>query len=82
MAVSLILPLSVLAANSDIYHLFDKNKDGIIDRTDWRKMNKDERKTYARMSLEDIGENPDAFVAKDKTREKFLLEGLEAIYNQ
>lgn len=82
MAVSLILPLSVFAANQEINDKFDKNKDGIIDRTDWRKMNKDERKTYARMSLEEIGENPDAFVAKDKTREAFLLEGLEAIYNK
>ena len=83
-AVSLILPLSGLAENTttDIDARFDKNDDGIVGRIDWRKMKDSEKKTYARMSLEAIGENPGATVTKNKSREQLLLEGLEAIYGR
>jgi len=45
-------------------------------------MKDSEKRTYARMSLEAIGENPGAIVTKNKTREQLLLEGLEAIYGK
>jgi len=70
------------AALSPIMMKFDKNKDRIIDRTDWRRMKNDEKRTYARMSLEAIGENPDGIVEGKKTRENLLLEGLEAVYGK
>ncbi len=80
-AVSLMLPLSVWAEKS-IDAQFDKNEDGIVGRVDWRLMKDSEKRTYARMSLEAIGENPGAIVTKNKTREQLLLEGLEAIYGK
>jgi hypothetical protein len=84
--VSLMLPLSVMAEQMINYgslnERFDKNEDGTIDQIDWRKMKDDEKRTYARLSLEAIGENPDAIVRKGQSREAFLLEGLEAIYGK
>jgi len=81
-AVSLMLPLTTLADTPEVDAQFDRNKDGIIDRADWRYMKDDQKKTYARMSLEAIGENPDAIVTKDRTRAQLFLEGLEAIYGR
>jgi len=34
------------------------------------------------MSLEEIGENPDAIVKGKQTRELLLLEGLNAVYGK
>lgn len=81
-AASLMLPLLALADSPEVDAQFDRNKDGIIDRADWRYMKDDQKKTYARLSLEAIGENPDALVTKDKTRAQLFLEGLEAIYGR
>jgi hypothetical protein len=61
---------------------FDRNADDIIDRQDWRKMKDEQKKSYTRMSLEEIGENPDAIVSKNKTREDLLREALEKIYSK
>ena len=87
-AVSLTLPLFGCISQTKVVHekpsavtnKFDKNGDGIIDRADWRRMTDSDKKTYVRMSLEEIGENPDTTVSQGKTREDLLLEGLEAIY--
>jgi hypothetical protein len=89
-AVFLTLPLLGCAAKTKVVQSnpspvtvkFDKNGDGIIDRIDWRRMKDAEKSTYARMSLEEIGENPDAIVKGKKTREMLLLEGLEAVYGK
>ncbi len=51
-----------------------------MNRSIWRKMSDEEKRDYARQSLLDIGENPDAFVSQGRTREMLLLEGLEAVY--
>jgi hypothetical protein len=51
-----------------------------MNRAIWRKMSDAEKHAYARQSLLDIDENPDAFVSKGRTREILLLEGLEAVY--
>ena len=48
----------------------------------WRDMTDMEKRSYARKSLEDVGENPGAFVSKGRTREGLLLEGLEAVYGK
>ena len=80
MAVSLILPFSVLAETA--VEKFDRNRDGMIDRIDWRYMKDDDKITFVRMSLEEMGENPATIVFKGKTREQLLLESFEAIYGQ
>ena len=77
-----MLPLSVFGADLSVDAQFDRNKDGAVDKIDWRYMKDDQKRTYARLSLEAIGENPDVLVTKDKTREQLLLEGLEAIYGK
>ena len=41
-----------------------------------------EKSTYARMSLEEMGENPDTIVKDKITREILLLQGLEAVYGK
>ncbi len=82
MAVSLMLPFSVYAEEIDANTKFDKNHDGFFNRIDWRYMKDDEKKTYARMSLEAVGENPTVIVFKNKSRETLLIEGLEAIYGK
>lgn len=61
---------------------FDYNKDGIIDGLDWRKMSKQDKQTYARLSLEAIGETPSAVVSKGVTRESLFIQGLEAVYRR
>lgn len=89
-AVCLTLPLFGCAAKTKVVHddpspvtiKFDENGDGIIDKIDWRRMKDAEKSTYARMSLEAIGENPDAIVKGKKTRELLLLEGLNAVYGK
>ncbi len=65
---------------SPVTQKFDTNGDGVIDIVDWRRMSDAQKRTYARMSLEEIGENPDAIVSGKKTREMLLLEGLNAVY--
>jgi len=77
-----MLPLSVQAEGNPADLKFDKNDDGIINRSDWRRMKADEKKTYARLSLEAIGENPGAIVKKDVSRETLLLQALEKIYGR
>jgi len=89
-AVCLTLPLFGCAAKTKVVHSnpspvtvqFDKNGDGIIDRIDWRRMKDAEKSTYARMSLEEMGENPDTIVKGKMTREILLLQGLEAVYGK
>jgi len=77
-----MLPLSVQAEGNSADLKFDKNDDGVINRSDWRRMKADEKKTYARLSLEAIGENPGAIVKKDVSRETLLLQALEKIYGR
>lgn len=78
MAVSMMLPFSALAETA--VEKFDRNQDGMIDRIDWRYMKDDDKITFVRMSLEEVGENPSTIVFKGKTREQLLLESFEAIY--
>ncbi|OIP99685.1 MAG: hypothetical protein AUK35_06105 [Zetaproteobacteria bacterium CG2_30_46_52] len=61
---------------------FDLNEDGVMDGLDWRKMSEQDKKTYARLSLEAIGENPSAIVRKGVTRESLFIQGLEAVYRR
>ncbi|MDX8383750.1 MAG: hypothetical protein R8M45_06685 [Ghiorsea sp.] len=61
---------------------FDKTNDGIIDGRDWHEMKDTEKVTYARMSLEAVGENPDAVVADGVTRTSLLLQGLDGVYGE
>jgi len=80
--MSLMLPPLALADHEEIDDKFDKNGDGIFDSRDWQRLKAHEKKTYARMLLEKVGENPSTLVSKGRTREALLLEGLEGIYGK
>jgi hypothetical protein len=81
-AVSLMLPLFGCATDVEKRQtsMIENEAGAQMNRAIWRKMSDAEKHAYARQSLLDIGENPDAFVSKGKTREMLLLEGLEAVY--
>ncbi|MDQ6989926.1 MAG: hypothetical protein Q9M19_08580 [Mariprofundaceae bacterium] len=82
--VALGLPLSALADSTEAMLLidvrFDQTNDGVVDGRDWAKMTDEDKSSYARMSLEAVGENPDVIVSKGRTREMLFLQGLAAIY--
>ena len=78
-----MLPLFVYSEEASKPELkYDLNNDGIINRTDWRRMKQEDKETFVRMSLEAIDESPDVAVFKDKNREELLLETFEAIYGR
>ena len=82
-AVSLTLPLFGCATTDTEQRqtsMMQSQDDKAMNRAIWRKMSDEEKRTYARTSLLDVGEDPDAFVSKGRTREGLLLEGLEAVY--
>lgn len=76
--------LSLLSCSTDIEKrqtsMIQSEEGTQMNRSIWRKMSDEEKRDYARQSLLDIGENPDAFVSQGRTREMLLLEGLEAVY--
>jgi len=81
-AVSLMLPLFGCATDVEKRQtsMIESEDGSQMNRAIWRKMSDAEKHAYARQSLLDIDENPDAFVSKGRTREILLLEGLEAVY--
>ncbi|MDQ7005147.1 MAG: hypothetical protein Q9N67_09625 [Ghiorsea sp.] len=84
-AVCLTLPL-LGCASKDIEQRqtsMMQNQEGkVMNRGIWHQMTDVEKQAYARQSLEDVGENPDAFVSQGRTRETLLLEGLNAVYDK
>jgi len=83
--VAFMLPLASANASEATVLLdvrFDQTNDGIVDGRDWKKMSDQQKQTYARMSLEAIGGNPDIKVSKGRTRSMLLLEGLDSLYGQ
>jgi len=83
-AVCITLPLFGCATKVEQRQtsMMEQHKEASMNRGIWRDMTDVEKRTYARKSLEDVGENPDAFVSKGRTREGLLLEGLEAVYGK
>ena len=81
-AVSLTLPLFGCATDTEKRQtsMIQSEEGAQMNRAIWQKMSDEEKHAYARKSLQDIGENPDAFVSQGRTREMLLLEGLEAVY--
>lgn len=59
---------------------FDLTGDGIVDASDWQRMNEDAKRAYATESIKLLGENPDAIVDKGVTRSERYLQGLRAVY--
>jgi len=59
---------------------FDKTGDGIVDVSDWKLMNKAEKRSYARDALRELGLAPDASVGDGKTRTDHYLDGLHTVY--
>ncbi len=84
-AVCLTLPLFG-CASKDIEQrqtsMMQSQEDTAMNRAIWRKMTDADKQAYARTSLLDVGEDPDAFVSKGRTRETLLLEGLNAVYGK
>jgi len=84
LGVAASLTLSLFACATDVEKrqtsMMENQKDTSMNRGLWRKMSDGEKLAYARKSLEDIGEDPRAFVSQGVTRETLLLKGLEAVY--
>ena len=84
LAVAVLSALPLSSCSTDIEKRqtsMIQSEDGAkMNRAIWHKMSDEEKRAYARKSLLDIGENPDALVSSGRTREMLLLEGLEAVY--
>jgi len=82
-AVCLTLPLFG-CASKDVEQrqtsMMENPKDKTMNRGIWRDMSDADKQAYARKSLEDVGENPDARVSDSMTRGQLMLQGLEAVY--
>ncbi|RMG91325.1 MAG: hypothetical protein D6703_05315 [Zetaproteobacteria bacterium] len=77
------LPVMLLllgAGGVDVDRNFDQTGDGLVDASDWRKMDAQARRAYARAFLQAIGENPDASLPDGGTRLDRYLQGLSAVY--
>lgn len=59
---------------------FDLTGDGIIDASDWARMNEDAKAAYARESLAAMGEDGSAIIETGVTRSERFLQGLRAVY--
>jgi hypothetical protein len=80
LAVACLLPLAAFAEDVPVDVLFDKTGDGIVDASDWALMDAQERSSYARASVEALGENPDVQLPGGKSRADIYLEGLMVVY--
>lgn len=79
--IAIILPsLAWGEDNISVDLKFDKTGDGIVDATDWKAMAADERKAYARESVQALGEDPDTQIPGGKSRADLYLEGLNSVY--
>jgi len=59
---------------------FDQTGDGLVDASDWAKMDDATRMAYARASLQALGEDPDVLLPEGLTRAQKYLQGLRAVY--
>ncbi|RMH60876.1 MAG: hypothetical protein D6678_04800 [Zetaproteobacteria bacterium] len=59
---------------------FDKTGDGLVDASDWGRMDSSERMEYVRALLQASGSDPDARLPDGLTRAQKYLEGLRAVY--
>jgi len=59
---------------------FDLTGDGIVDASDWAKMNNDAKQTYADASVQALGLDPHAILEGRQTRGARYLQGLKAVY--
>jgi hypothetical protein len=59
---------------------FDKNKDGIVDLSDWQTMNQAERMDYARRSVIAAGGQPNADAGNGISQAKLYFTFLEQLY--
>jgi len=59
---------------------FDLTGDGIVDASDWAKMNADAKQTYANESVQALGLDPHAILEGHQTRGARYLAGLKSVY--
>ncbi len=81
--LGLWVPASLLllaAGGVDVDRNFDRTGDGLVDASDWRIMDEQTRRAYARAFLQAIGENPDAPLPDGGTRLDRYLQGLSVVY--
>ena len=84
LTASLVVAATAWAADEDkapsADARFDKTGDGIVDAEDWRQMDAQEKRAYARESLRELGLDPDASIGNGKTRSDDFLAGLRSVY--
>jgi len=79
--LSCIYSESCLAAGGlDVDKHFDLTGDGLVDASDWSRMNEDSRRAYADSSVKALGEDPGAPIEGKITRGQRYLQGLRAVY--
>ena len=90
-AVAVMLPLFAFAdeplskeesVSLSVDAQFDNTGDDLVDASDWVKMSDAEKLSYAKASLEALGENPDTLMLKGQTRVQQYLDGLRAVYEK
>jgi len=76
-----MLPLALLADEAlSVDALFDKTGDRLVDVSDWALMSESDRASYARASVQALGENPDVVLVDGRSRAESYLAGLRAVY--
>jgi len=77
---ALSLPTAWAAGGLSVDAKFDLTGDGIVDASDWAKMSKDAKHTYANESVQALGQDPHAILDGRQTRGERYLEGLRSVY--
>lgn len=81
LALALLMAGSARAAGGlSVDARFDVTGDGIVDASDWSRMDEATRKAYAYASLQALGEDPYTQVEGPITRGDRYLEGLRSVY--
>jgi len=81
LAVACMLPLALLADEVlSVDARFDKTGDRLVDASDWALMSESDRASYARASVQSLGENPDVVLVDGRSRAESYLAGLRAVY--
>jgi len=83
LSLALLLAGPVFAAEAlSVDVQYDKTGDGIVDSSDWKKMNNEEKAAYARASMLALGQDPDALLNDGKTLAGQYLDGLKSVYEK
>lgn len=81
-AMALMLAPSLAGADAglSVDARYDLTGDGIVDASDWKKMDEQTKAAYARDVVVNLGENPDVIVDGELSRAQRYLQGLKSVY--